>query len=66
MIFYTTTLHIWSKKLFKDTTKLSTWLLAFMEKRFYFDGIQSTELSGVIQERFLLTPQIIKVNEDYS
>jgi len=64
MVFYTTTLYIWSKKLFKDTTKLSTWLLALIDKRFYYYGIQLTQQSGVIQERFLLTPQIIKVNED--
>jgi len=53
MVFYTTTFYIWSKKLFKDTTKLSTWFLVFLDKRFCFDGIEPTELSGVIQERFL-------------
>ncbi len=64
MVFYTTTLYIWSKKLFKDTTKLSTWFLALIDKRFDYDGIQLTQQSCVIQERFLLTPQIIKVNVD--
>ena len=64
MVFDTTMLYIWSKKLFKYTTKLSTWFLALIDKRFYYDGMQLTEPPCVIQERFLLTPQIIKANED--